>query len=284
LARSAANHPAEIFGYPAENNSAEAQSLRTRHWCRFTNSRCSKTSGLLDYPFGICSVEHHGEICCVCPRRFEESGEAEGIPRVPQDIAVHCFGDTDNVIPFAEVGLRNVGTIDHVLVRHRPLSAEVEDFVAVEFQADSTTGTGALVQAIRDFLAGEDTSTRTYHFGMNTYDTIKRSVTQLLNKGIVYEAWGVKCYWVVEEYIYKNLVNRYGLKAEGFAPENASRFALYQFVRQGDRLVLTPSRFVSTTVDEVYQAMRRNPGLPSKEEFVRGLTAKLRARLSVRFG
>lgn len=29
---------------------------------------------------------------------------------------------------------------------------------------------------------------------MNTYDTIKRSVTQLLNKGVVYEAWDVKGY------------------------------------------------------------------------------------------
>ena len=284
MARSAGSRPAEIFGFPIENRSPEAQSLRTRHWCRFTDSRCAKTSRLIDYPFGICSVDHHGEICCICPRRFEEPGEVEGIPRVLQDVAAHCFGDTNNVIPFAEVGLRNVGTIDHVLVRHRPLSSEVEDFVAVEFQADSTTGTGALVQAMRDSFAGEDMPTQTYRFGMNTYDTIKRSVTQLLNKGIVYEAWGVKCYWVIEEYIYKNLVNRYGLKVAGYALENASRFALYQFLRQDDRLAFTPSRFVSTTVDEVYQAMRSNPGLPSKDEFVRGLTAKLRARLSVRFG
>ena len=49
---------------------------------------------------------------------------------------------------------------------------------------------------------------------MNTYDTIKRSITQLLNKGIVYEAWGVKCYWVIEEYIHANLVRRYGLHNE----------------------------------------------------------------------
>ena len=49
---------------------------------------------------------------------------------------------------------------------------------------------------------------------MNTYDTIKRSITQLLNKAIVYEAWGVKCYWVIEEYIHTNLVRRYGLQNE----------------------------------------------------------------------
>jgi len=118
---------------------------------------------------------------------------------------------------------------------------------------------------------------------MNTYDTIKRSMTQLLNKGIVYEAWDIKCYWVIQDYIYANLVNRYGLKQEGYLPEHASRFALYDLVQEGDRLHLMPSRFISTTVEEVYQAMRNNPGLPDKNGFVKTLNAKLQARLSVRF-
>src|SRR3972149_210686 len=94
------------------------------------------------------------------------------------------------------------------------MKAAVEDFVAVEFQADSTTGTGGLVQGIKDFVAGQDIEERRYPFGMNTYDTIKRSVTQLLNKGMAYEAWGIKGYWVIQEYIYANLVNRYGRSEE----------------------------------------------------------------------
>ena len=44
------------------------------------------------------------------------------------------------------------------------------------------------------------------------------------------------------------------------------------------------SRFVSTTVDEVYQAMRNNPGLPDKDEFVQKLNTRLQARLGVQFG
>jgi len=102
------------------------------------------------------------------------------------------------------------------------------------------------------------------------YDTIKRSMTQMLNKGIVCETWGTKCYWVIQEYIYLNLINRYGLKKEGYEPEHASRFALYNLVPQVDRLTLQPGRIVSTTVDEVYQAMRNNPGLPSKDFLWRG--------------
>jgi len=66
-----------------------------------------------------------------------------------------------------------------------------------------------------------------------------------------------------------------------FSPEHGSRFALYRLVPKGDRLVLTPDRFISTTVEEVYQAMRNNPGMPDKDGFVRHLSAKLRLRLGV---
>ena len=284
MVRNASNRPAEVFGYPANNRSTEAEDARTRHWCRFAGAPCNKTSRLIDYPFGVCSVDHHGEVCAICPRRFEEAGSVAGIPRVLSDIAVHYFGDYNNIILFPEVSLPNVGTIDYVLVRHRPLRAEVDDFVAVEFQTDSTTGTGALVQGLRDFVAGQDVGERSYQFGMNTYDTIKRSVTQLLNKGIVYEAWAIKGYWVIEEYIYTNLVKRYGLKQEGYVADHASRFALHKFAHQDSLLTLTPTRYVSTTVDEVYQAMRKNPGLPSKDKFVEVLNSKLQARLSLKFG
>ena len=280
----AGNRPAEIFGYPPANNSGAAQQARQQHWCPFVGKACNKQSRLIDYPFGVCSAEHRGNINAVCPRRFEERGSIEGVPRVIEDIAMHYFGGFNNVIPFAEVRLPNIGTIDYVLVRHKPMKAEVDDFVTVEFQTDSTTGTGQLVQGLRDFVAGRDIQKQTYSFGMNTYDTIKRSVTQLLNKGIVYEAWGIKCYWVIQEYIYANLVNRYGLRKEGYSPEHASRFTLYNLVRKGNRLTLTPSRFVSTTVDDVYQAMKNNPGLPNKDIFVKVLNVKLKAKLDVTFG
>jgi hypothetical protein len=277
------NRPAEVFGYPLKNHSRAAQSVRQRHWCPFIDAECNKQSRLINYPFGVCSVEHNGQICTTCPTRFEERGTLEDIPRVLEDIALHYFGSLDNVIPFSEVRLPKVGSIDYVLVRHKPMKAQVDDFVAVEFQADSTTGTGTIVQALRDFVAGDDISHRSYPFGMNTYDTIKRSITQLLNKGIVYEKWDIKAYWVIQEYIYANLVRRYGIKEEGYRPEHSSRFALYDLVPKSNRLTLSQPRFVSTTVDEVYQAMRSNPSLPDKSQFVTSLNEKLTARLSVKF-
>lgn len=281
MAENAGNRPAEIFGYPIWNRSREAQDVRKRHWCPFLDRRCDKKSRLIDFPFGVCSAEHSGGIHTICPHRFEEQGSIEGVSRVLEDIALHYFGDFNNIIVFSEAGLPNVGSIDYVLVRHKPMKPEVEDFVSVEFQSDSTTSTGGLVQGIRDFFHGRDLQAQSYKFGMNTYDSIKRAITQLMNKGVVYETWDTKCYWVIQEYIYANLVSRYGFKADGFSSGHASWFALYNLVPNDDRLVLNSSRFVSTTVDEVYQAMRNNPGMPSKDRFVQYLNAKLQLRLSV---
>ena len=120
MARSAGSRPAEIFGYALGDQSEAAQSARQRHWCPFVDRVCKKRSRLIDYPFGVCTAEYHGSLNAVCPRRFEEAGEA-GVARVLGDIAVHYFADLNNVVPFGEVKLPRVGTIDYVLIKHTPM-------------------------------------------------------------------------------------------------------------------------------------------------------------------
>ena len=44
------------------------------------------------------------------------------------------------------------------------MKPEVDDFVAVEIQSDSTTRTGQLVQGMRDFMAGEPVGTVSYKY------------------------------------------------------------------------------------------------------------------------
>ena len=281
MTNSPGNRPAEIFGFPAANREDVAEEVRGRHWCPFMQSTCDKKSRLLDFPFGVCSVEHRGGIRAVCPHRFDERGTLDGVPIVLENIAMHYFGDINNTVIFSELVLPGVGRIDYVIVRHKPMTREVDDFTTVEIQSDSTTSTGKLVEGMRDFQQGNDLSLKSYGFNMNTYDSIKRAITQLMNKGIIYEHWGTKCYWVIQEYIYANLVNRYGFKPDGFTTEDASIFALYDIVPGSDRLRLTPTRYVSTSVEEVYQAMRHNRTMPQKDDFVRKLNAELRLKLNV---
>lgn len=276
------NHPAEIFGYFAGDSSPDAAQIRKKHWCPFAGAKCNKKSRLINYPFGVCTVLHNDALFAICPRRFEEKGAID-IPLVLENIAIHYFGDLRDLVLFSEIRLPNVGAIDFVLVRHKPMKAEIVDFLPVEFQSDSTTGTGTLVQGLTDFMAGRDVLNTKYNFGINTYDTIKRSITQLFNKGIVYENWGTKSYWIIQEYIYANLVRRYGLKRDGYSPEHASRFALQELSLDGCEVTLRPTRYVSVSVDEVYQAMRNNPGLPKKDQFVAALNQKLKAKLSLKF-
>ena len=274
--------PAEIFGYPIDNLTQAATEARQQHHCPFLGQECSKQSSLVPYPFGVCSVEYNGELRAICPHRFDQRASDQDVSLVIRDIALDYFGNTDNIVVFPEVGLSGVGKIDYLIIRHKPMKPEVDDFVAVEIQSDSTTGTGHLVQGMRDFVAGDAVRIKTYKFGMNTYDSIKRTTTQLMNKGLVYEAWHTKCYWVMQEYLFTNLVKRYGLNLDGVSEEHATRFALYDLVRKQDRLTLTPTRFVSSSVDAIYQAMRARGSVPSKDAFIRTLNTKLMLELSTK--
>ena len=52
------------------------------------------------------------------------------------------------------------------MVKHKPLSSEIEDFVAVELQTGQTTNTGGLVQALQDYLASHVVAGENYRFGL----------------------------------------------------------------------------------------------------------------------
>ena len=101
----------------------------------------------------------------------------------PAEIFGYPVENKSNVLLFSEVKLKRIGTFDFVLVKHKPISDEIDDFCVVEFQTDSTTGTGKLVRAIEDYIQDKDITKNSYAFGMNTYNTIKLSFIQMLNKG-----------------------------------------------------------------------------------------------------
>jgi len=82
-----------------------------------------------------------------------------------KDIADHYFKTRNDLVVFTEIGLSQVGTFDFVMVKHRPFSSEIEDFVVVEFQTGQTTGTGKLVEGLKDLMKGDDLQGRSYGFG-----------------------------------------------------------------------------------------------------------------------
>lgn len=236
---------------------------------------CDKKSTKLGTPFGVCSVQVGKELIAICPNRFLQN------QLVFEDIARHHFHTTNNILVFKEVGLRGIGNFDYVLVRHKPLSAEILDFAVVEFQGGQTTGTGQLVKAFKEFRRGIAVGEKNYNFGMNMADIWKRAFTQVLNKGIVLENWGHKIYWVTQEQVFSDLVRRYRLGALGFDRKHSTVFALYDLDQTGMSYDLIHKRFASASIDELFRAFRNNANIPSREDFLTRLQTRLTKHLYI---
>lgn len=270
-----AKHPAEVFGHPVWINTDEAQKARDNYWCPFADKPCDKKSRLINYPMGVCSAQYGEHVIALSPNRFLQDGT------VFKDIADHYFKDRNNLLVFSEVGLRGTGNFDYVMVKHRQLSSQIEDFVIIEFQTGQTTSTGKLVDGLKAFMKGEDVEGKKYNFGLNMADIWKRSFTQILNKGIVMENWGHRIYWVVQEPVYQNLVDRYNLNGMQYTDAHSTRFIIYDLFRKENKYELRRTRIESSTIDNLFNAFRNNPNIPSKDIFIDRLQGKIQKNAQI---
>jgi hypothetical protein len=256
--------PNEIFTHSIGSDAAKNIRDTKNYICEFTGKECIKQSRTIDYPMGVCSVNFNDNKPIICPNRFLE---AETVFR---NIAKSAFGSIDNVLVFSEIGLKAVGNFDFVLVKHRPISSEVEDFCIVEFQSDATTGTGKLVNALKDFMGG--VMGDNYAFGMNTYNTIKLSYIQMLMKGQVMESWDKKIFWVMQKYVFNNMTARFNLDQMEFDNEKNTQYHIYDLNKRNNlELVSTKS----TSVGNLITAFTNQP-VPSQEQFIQKLEDKIK--------
>lgn len=263
-------YPSEIFGYYWSDTTCTANETRERRWCPFHNSKCHKKSRLVDYPFGVCTAHTNGREIALCPRRFLQD------QIVFHDIARRHFNSIDNVLVFSEIGLRGIGNFDFVMIKHKPLSVEIEDFCAIEFQTGQTTSTGKLVGAFKDYMeTGKFEPEGDYGFGINEYDIWKRTFTQILNKGIIMEKWKRKIFWVVQDPIFEYFVGKYRLGSIGYSEGHSTVFSLYDLVQENHHLQLRSTRTLSSTIDELFDAFRANDDIPPVEKFLLKLQEKV---------
>ncbi len=272
-----AKYPSEIFGFAHTNHDEEATRIRAKHWCPFVDKPCYKQSRLIDYPFGVCAAHVNGEEIALCPRRFLDRHI------VFSDIALRHFQTTSDILVFPEVRLEDIGSFDFVMVKHRPLSTEIEDFAVIEFQTGQTTGTGQLVQGLQDFMAGKRFAYESYAFGLNLYDIWKRTFTQILNKGVILENWGRKIYWVVQEPVYRYFETRYNLQTLGMDTRHSTVFSLYDLRTTGgsSRHELVATRHISASMDQLFASFRNNPNIPSVNSFLKGLRNKIESEAHI---
>ncbi len=131
------NHPlAEVFGFPTDNLTTDADRHRRDRLCPFGNSvpNCTKTS--LENPLGVCSVRGaSGETVITCPVRFQEGW------RIASDAAGFFFPPGAAWTSLTEVRLKDsvgksAGNIDVVLLSYDALG-RIIDYGLLKMQAAS---------------------------------------------------------------------------------------------------------------------------------------------------
>lgn len=263
----------EIFGQPVDSINIDMIS-ESQYNCPFINKKCVKQSRTIDYPMGVCCVYFQNSEIIICPERFKENN------KVFRNVANKFFGSANNTIVFSEVKLKKIGSFDFVLVKHEQLSAKVDDFVIIEFQSDSTTGTGKLVNNLKDVFERKELE-KSYAFGMNTYNTIKLSFIQMLMKGQVVETWNKNIVWIIQDFIFSNMVNRFHLPRNSFDNTKSNHFFLYSLKRLKGRFSLRSGNKYSYTISELKRAFE-NEYLPKLEDFIEVLENKVRLKLEIK--
>lgn len=263
----------EIFGHPVSLANID-KIIKSGYLCPFIKRECAKQSRTINYPMGVCCVQFQNSEIIICPERFKEN------EIVFKNISHQFFGSTNNTMVFNEVKLKNFGSFDFVLVEHKPLSAKIEDFIIIEFQSDSTTGTGKLVNNLKDIFVKKKVDT-SYAFGMNTYNTIKPSFIQMLIKGQVAEHWNKNIIWVMQDFIFSNMVNRFHLPRNVFDNKKRNHFFLYSLKRLKGKFSLQSDHKYSYTITELKRAFE-SEHLPKLEDFIKVLEHKVRLKLEIK--
>jgi hypothetical protein len=268
--------PAEIFGYSWKSKTDEAMQYRTNYICPFTKEKCNKQSRLVDYPGGVCSVEYDNDVLALCPNRFLHNNV------VFRDIALNYFKSTDNLVVFHEVKLKNFGSFDYVMAKHEPMSCTIVDFVIIEVQGYQTTATGGLIEGLKDAMNGTIDAKKSYRFGLNHYDIVKRTLIQMLHKGKVMEVWKQKIFWVIQDSLFHEFTRRYNLGDLKYSLADYTNFVIYDLNPDQENYILQLKEFNSIGIDALFDAFRNNFDVPDKKAFIKKLHDKLELKMQIK--
>lgn len=132
------NPLAEVFGFPIDNQTAEAERYRKNKLCPFNNKVPSCTKDKANDPLGVCSIFEESQTIITCPVRFRESW------LIAEDAAEFFFKADASWTSITEVRLTDkggntAGNIDLVLVSYDE-RGRLLDFGSLEIQAVYISG------------------------------------------------------------------------------------------------------------------------------------------------
>lgn len=286
---------AEVFGYPPQLQTIEAQTAREEYRCPFIGSRCLKQSQHRDHdsniPFGACSVWHKGaadtevQPYVICPTRFTQQ------QHVFSDVRKLFSGRPNVAIRMVkELRLSEIGRIDQVLVEVDRANTTLVDFNILEIMACSTTSTGFVIKSFNKALRGEPV-TEPLAYGINYRQVLSRMAVQALSKIEACEQWGAHMVWAIQDTLYNYMHNTTLLDLPAFpidvldTPDARILSALLLFIYHMEKdpsgkFTLTLSQIRGGTAEQFTQVMKPRQ-IPTRESVLARLDAKVASGESV---
>lgn len=186
------DHPlAEVFGFPTDNLSAEAERYRINKLCPYNNKVPSCTKDRAKDPLGVCTIFDADSMAITCPIRFRQDW------LIIEDAARFLFPADTSWTSLQEIRLndangQSAGNIDFVLVAYDD-RGHITDFGALEVQGVYISGN--VRRPFECYMAdrlgcAEMNWTTTRVVPDYLSSSRKRLVPQLLHKGGILKAWG----------------------------------------------------------------------------------------------
>lgn len=240
------NQPlAEVFGFPIENQSERAIRYRENKLCPFNNIVSSCTKNSIEFPLGVCSLNHKDKPVIICPIRFREDW------KIVSDAAAFIFDGKTTWTHLGEVKLKDkfgksAGNIDYVLVAYDD-KGRVIDFGTLEVQAVYISGNlSGPFSAFLENPTPDFSWTQVFKYPKPDYlsSSRKRLVPQIIAKGSILKQWNKRQAIALQASFY----NTIPALAEVDKSESDLAFFLYDLVyaEQDNRLEIKLSKVVYT--------------------------------------
>ena len=196
----------EVFGFLIENEGDRAKRYRNNKLCPYNNivSNCTKNS--IEFPLGVCSLNHKGKQVIICPIRFREDWT------IISDAADFIFDSKSTWTHVGEVRLKDKhgksdGNIDYVLVSYDD-KGRVLDFGSLEVQAVYISGN--LTGPFTAYLENPTPAfswTQAFKYPKPDYlsSSRKRLIPQIIAKGSILNQWNKKQVVALQTSFYNTL-------------------------------------------------------------------------------
>lgn len=272
---------AEVFGFPIDNRSHEADRYQQNRLCPYNNKVPNCTKDKAKDPLGVCSLFEGDDATIVCPVRFREDWI------ITIDAAKFFFAPNTKWTSLTEIRLndkngKSAGNIDIVLVAYDD-GGRITDFGSVEVQGVYISGnlTNPFKYFMRDPpVHGAMDWTKEKNFPRPDYlsSSRKRLAPQMIYKGGILKAWNKKQVVVVHKNFYRTLPDLVPVEA-GKESEADIAWLLYDLIlnKTTNRFNLTLERVVYTMFERALEQITRTEAGP-----IEAFIGKLQERLDVK--